>query len=63
MKGKTRGPIQSVDDIALYYLQGEKWVAVSGDMVNTRCVGTVCLPTVTKFDSCAPEKFRIWNKK
>ena len=64
VKGKTSGPVRSDDDISLYYLQNQNWAAVGyGSMVKLPCLGTARPPTVTKFDSCAFETFRLWKKK
>ena len=62
--GKGNGAvINSGDDIMLYYVQGDTWIAQ--DDGNTRkqpCPGTVRPPPFDRFDECAWETFTIWKR-
>ena len=61
--GKSYGTvINSGDDIMLYYIQGDTWIAQGGG--NTRklpCPGSVRPPAFDRFDECALEAFKIWK--
>ena len=47
MKGKPSYPVQSDNDISMYYLQNQNWAAVGyGSMVKLPCLGTAHPPTV-----------------
>ena len=64
-RGKALGSvINSDDDIVLYYLQENLWVAQGNDRFETMkypCLGTYRPPPLAHYDGCAFETFRIWK--
>ena len=62
--GKSDGTIiNDRDDIMLYYLQEQLWVAQDdGDTQKSPCAGTTRPPPLSKFDECLLETFMIWKK-
>ena len=63
-KGKSDGTIiNDGDDIMLYYLHDEIWVAQGdGNTQKLPCAGTARPPSLSKFDACTLETFTIWKK-
>ena len=63
-KNKSDGTIiNDGDDIMLYYLHDELWVAQDdGDTQKSPCAGTTRPPPLSKFDICPSETFTIWKK-
>ena len=65
-KGKSDGAlINDRDDIMLYYLHDELWVAQGDgdrDTIKLPCAGTTRPPPLSKFDVCRWETFTIWKK-
>ena len=63
-KGKSDGAIiNDRDDIMLYYLQEQLWVAQGdGDTKKFPCPGSTRPPPLSKYDFCPWETFTIWKK-
>lgn len=64
-KGKSSGSIiNSDDDVTLYYLQDQNWVAQGYDFptVKRPCLGTARPPPLSTYDCCPHETFRIWKR-
>ena len=65
-RGKSSGSIINSDDnIALYYLQNQLWVAQGYDIHTDKrpCLGTSRPPALSVYDGCAFETFRIWKRE
>lgn len=63
--GKSTGAVIKPDDqIVLYYLQQNLWLAQgpSGSTRKLPCLGTSRPPSLAKHDVCAWETFRIWKR-
>ena len=63
-KGKSIGtPIQPQDDVSLLLPRMKSWVSqCSGHTRARSCLGTSLPPSLSKFDFCACETFKIYKK-